>query len=210
MVRALSYHHHSRKIHSEVVFSDLGGVGTLGKIAGVTEDNAKYSGTTKEDIDNEASVSTFNYIQKLSSDVVEYCMSNDTLLTKLKADSKEEAEEMAAEAGESFEHCFRTIITDAFNSPISKREEDEHRQLRFSQRVYTYGENKQQNKIPLTDASGPWAFSSLRFFLGAGSKVPKVPKRFGPFVCGGFSPGLGQKSQRSQRCKNIEKEFDSL
>ena len=56
----------------------------------------------------------------------------------------------------------------------------------------------------------PWAFSSLRFFLGAGSKVPKVPKRFGPFVCGGFSPGLGQKSQRSQRCKNIEKEFDSL
>ena len=81
-------------------------------------------------------------------------MSNDTLLTKLKADSKEEAEEMAAEAGESFEHCFRTIITDAFNSPISKREEDEHRQLRFSQRVFTYGDNKQQNTIPLTDASG--------------------------------------------------------
>jgi len=143
-----------RPAASEVVFSDLGGVGTLGKIAGVTEDNAKYSGTTKEDIDNEASVSSFNYLQKLSSDVVDFCMSNDTLLTKLKADSKEEAEEMAAEAGESFEHCFRTIIMDAFNSPVSKREEDEHRQLRFSQRVFTYGDNKQQNKIPLTDASG--------------------------------------------------------
>jgi hypothetical protein len=143
-----------RPVATEVVFSDLGGVGTLGKIAGVTEDNAKYSGTTKENIDNETSVSFFNYAKKLSDDIVDFCIADPSLLTKLKADSKEEAEEMAEVGGESFEHCFRTVIKDAFNSPINKRDEDEYRQLRFSQRVFTYGENKQQNKIPLTDASG--------------------------------------------------------
>ena len=143
-----------RTASTEVVFSDLGGTGTLGKIAGVTEDNAKYSGTTKEDIDNEASVAFYDYVQKMSDDIVDYCIKDDKLLSKLKADSKEEAEEMATETGESFDHCFRTVIKDAFNSPIQKRDEDEHRQFRFSQRVYTYGENKQQNKIPLFDATG--------------------------------------------------------
>jgi len=139
---------------TEVVFSDLGGTGTLHKIAGVTEDNAKYSGTTKEDIDNESSVSFFDYIQKMSDDIVDYCISDDKLLVKLKADSKEEAEEMASGTGESFDHCFRTVIKDAFNSPVQKRDGDEHRQFRFSQRVYTYGENKHQNKIPLFDTTG--------------------------------------------------------
>jgi len=139
---------------TEVVFSDLGGVGTLGKIAGVTEDNAKYSGTTKESKDNAASVAHFDFVEKLSNDVVDFCLSDETLLTKLKAESKEEAEEMSAETGESYDSCFRTVIKDAFNSPINKRDEDEFRQLRFSQRVFTYGENKQQNKIPLTDDSG--------------------------------------------------------
>jgi len=143
-----------RPVETEVVFSDLGGVGTLGKIAGVTEDNAKYSGTTKEDIDDPTSVSFFNYAQKLSDDVVGFCIADDGLLAKLKADSKEEAQEMADETGETFEHCFKTVIKDAFNSPINKRDEDDYRQLRFSQRVFTYGENKQQNKIPLTDADG--------------------------------------------------------
>ena len=143
-----------RPAATEVVFSDLGGVGTLGKIAGVTEDNAKYSGTTKEDIDDPASVSFFNYAQKLSDDVVDFCIGDAGLLSKLKDESKDEAQEMADETGETFGHCFKTVIKDAFNSPISKRDEDEFRQLRFSQRVFTYGENKVQNKIPLTDADG--------------------------------------------------------
>lgn len=143
-----------RPVATEVVFSDLGGVGTLGKIAGVTEDNAKYSGTTKEDIDAPTSVSFFNYAQKLSDDVVDFCIADPVLLTKLKADSKDEAQEMADETGETFENCFKTVIKDAFNSPVNKRDEDDYRQLRFSQRVFSYGENKQQNKIPLTDADG--------------------------------------------------------
>ena len=143
-----------RPLSTEVVFSDLGGVGTLGKIAGVTEDNAKYSGTTKEDIDSPVSVSFFNYVEKMGNDVIDFCLADATLLTKLKADSKEEAEEMANETGESFDSCFRTVIKDAFNCPVNKREEDEFRQLRFSQRVYTYGDNKTQNTIPLTDTAG--------------------------------------------------------
>ena len=159
-----------RPVSTSVVFSDLGGVGTLGKIAGVTEDNAKYSGTTKEDIDDESSVSFFNYAQKLSTAVVDFCIAEPNLLTKLKADSKEEAEEMATETGESFDHCFRTVINDAFNSPVSKREEDDFRQLRFSQRVFTYGENKQQNKIPLTDADG----NSLDTEINRGAKIAPV------------------------------------
>ena len=139
---------------TEVVFSDLGGVGTLGKIAGVTEDNAKYSGTTKENINSPSSVSFFNYMEKMGNDIVDFCLADATLLTKLKADSKEEAEEMAEASGESYESCFRTVIKDAFNCPVNKREEDDFRQLRFSQRVYTYGDNKTQNSIPLTDTTG--------------------------------------------------------
>ena len=147
---------------TEVVFSDLGGVGTLGKIAGVTEDNAKYSGTTKEDIDSPTSVSFFNYMEKMGNDVIDFCLADGNLLTKLKADSKEEAEEMATETGESFESCFRTVIKDAFNCPVNKRDEDEFRQLRFSQRVYTYGDNKVQNSIPLTDTAGNSCDADIR------------------------------------------------
>jgi len=155
---------------TEVVFSDLGGQGTLGKIAGVTEDNAKYSSTLKEDIDDASSVSFFNYIQKLSDDVVDFCIANETLLVKLKADSKEEAEEMATETGETIEHCFRTVIRDAFNSPVNKREEDEHRQFRCSQRVYTYGDNKIQNQIPLVDADG----TVVSVDIARGAKIAPV------------------------------------
>ena len=155
---------------TEVVFSDLGGTGTLGKIAGVTEDNAKYAATTKEDIDNEKSVAFFNYVQKMSDDIVEYCISDDRLLTKLKAESKEEAEDMANETGEPFDYCFRAVIKDAFNSPINKRKDDQHRQLRFSQRVYEYGDDKQQNVIPLTDSSGTAFEGDIR----RGAKIAPV------------------------------------
>ena len=46
------------------------------------------------------------------------------LLVKLKEESKEEADELVAETGENFDAAFRGIITDSFNAPISKREED--------------------------------------------------------------------------------------
>ena len=159
-----------RPVAMSVIFGDLDGVGTLGKIAGVTEDNAKYSCTTKEDIDDKNSVAFFNYAQKLSTDIVDFCISDPSLLTKLKAESKEEAEEMATETGESFDHSVRTVMSDAFNSPVSKREEDDFRQLRFSQRVFTYGENKQQNKIPLTDTDG----NSLDVEINRGAKIAPV------------------------------------
>ena len=141
-----------RAVASAVVFSDLTGTGTLGRISGVTEASAKYSAVTKEDINNPESVAFFDYIEKMQNDIVDYALSHDKLLSKLKADSKEEAMEMASEPGESYESCLRTIIVDNFNKVVSKREQDEYRQLRFSQNVYS--RNGTQNIISWT-ASDP-------------------------------------------------------
>jgi hypothetical protein len=141
-----------RTVASAVVFSDLTGTGTLGRISGVTETNAKYSAVTKEDITNPESVAFFDYIEKMQQDIVDYALNHEQLLTKLKADSKEEATEMAAEPGESYESCFRTLIVDNFNTVVSKREEDDYRQLRFSQNVFS--RNGTQNQL-LWAASDP-------------------------------------------------------
>lgn len=152
---------------TEVVFSDLGGMGTLGKISGVTESNAKYCATCKEDIADSNSVAFYNYVQKLADDVVNYCIEDSSLLSKLKADSRAEAQEMVDETGESFESCFKTVIKDCFNSPIGKRDEDEHRQFKFSQRVFGYGDSPTQNKIPMTDAAGNVYVSEVDIRRGA-------------------------------------------
>jgi len=122
---------------SSVVFSDLTGTGTLGRISGVTETNAKYTAVVKEDTTSPSSVAYFDYIEKMQQDIVDYALNHEQLLTKLKADSKEEATEVAAGTGDSYENCFRTVILDAFNPVVSKREEDEYRQLRFSQNVFS-------------------------------------------------------------------------
>lgn len=142
-----------RPTATEVVFGEsLSGTGTLGNIAGVTESSAKYTGMTKEDPSNPASVTVFDYIAKMADDVVNYAINDPNLLKKLKDDSKEEAEEMATETGDSFDDCFLTVIKESFNSPVNKREQDEYRQLRFSQNVYS--RSGTQNTLPMKNASG--------------------------------------------------------
>ena len=144
----------------EVVFGEsLSGTGTLGNIAGVTESTAKYTGMTKEDPSNPASVAAFNYIAKMADDVVNYAINDPNLLKKLKEESKEEADEMATETGDSFDDCFLTVIKESFNSPVNKREQDEYRQLRFSQNVYSRTGTK--NTLPMKNASGENVDESL-------------------------------------------------
>ena len=141
-----------RPIATEVVFSDLTGDGTFGKIPGVTEQGAKYNATTKEDTTNPESVAFFDYIEKMQADIIDYSIQHSKLLVKLKEESKEEADELVAETGENFDAAFRSIIVDSFNAPISKREEDEYRQLKFSHNVYS--KNGTKNTIPMTDSAG--------------------------------------------------------
>jgi len=136
----------------EVVFSDLTGDGTMGRIPGVTESSAKYSALCKEDISNPESVAFFDSVNKMQNDIVNFALGDDKLLTKLKTDSKEEAEEMATETGESYESCFRTVVLDAFNGAVYKRDEDEGRQLRISQNVFSKTGSK--NTLPVQDADG--------------------------------------------------------
>ncbi len=138
---------------TEVIFGEsLTGTGTFGNIANVTEDSAKYSGMTKEDPSNPAIVASFDYISKMADDVVNYAINDPNLLNKLKEESKEEAEEMATETGDSFEDCFLTVIKESFNSPVNKREQDEYRQLRFSQNVYS--RTGTRNVLPMKNPSG--------------------------------------------------------
>lgn len=141
-----------RPVATEIVFSDLTGTGTLGRISGVTESNAKYTAVTKEDPNNPVSVAFFDTIEKLQNDMIDYSLASDKLLSKLKSDSAEEATEMANETGDSYDHCFRTIIVDAFNGPVSKRDEDSYRQLRFSQNVFSKSGTK--NVLPMQDSNG--------------------------------------------------------
>jgi len=136
----------------EVVFSDLTGDGTFGKIPGVTEQGAKYNATTKEDLSNPASVAFFDYVEKMQNDIINYSIQHPKLLVKLKEESKEEADELVAETGENFDDAFRGIINDSFNAPVSKREEDNYRQLKFSQNVYS--KNGTKNTLPMQDTTG--------------------------------------------------------
>lgn len=141
-----------RPVATEIVFSDLTGTGTLGRISGVTESNAKYTGVTKEDVNNPASVAFFDTIDKLQNDIIDYSIASDKLLKKLKADSAEPAAEMVQENGDSYDNCFRAEIVDAFNGAVSKRDEDNYRQLRFSQNVFSKSGSK--NVLPMQDSSG--------------------------------------------------------
>lgn len=158
-----------RPTATEVVFGEsLTGTGTLGNIAGVTESSAKYSGMTKEDLENPESVAVFDYISQMADAAVAFALADDRLLTKLKADSKEEAEEMAEETGKTYEECFQTVIRESFNSPINKREQDEYRQLRFSQNVYSRTGTK--NQLPMKDADG----LSVESLINRGAMIAPV------------------------------------
>ena len=59
---------------------------------------------------------------------------------------------MAEETGDAFDECFRTVMREAYNTPVSKREQDEFRQLRFSQNVFARSGAK--NIIPMVDPNG--------------------------------------------------------
>lgn len=162
-----------RPVATEVVFGEsLTGTGTLGNIAGVSESSAKYTGMTKEDPANPESIAFFDYVSKLADDVIAFALADDQLLTKLKAESKEEAEEMATESGQSYEECFQTIIREAFNSPVNKREQDDYRQLRFSQSVYS--RTGTQNILPIHDKSGSTVESINRGAMIAPVLSPSV------------------------------------
>lgn len=141
-----------RPVATEIVFSDLTGTGTLGRISGVTESNAKYTAVTKEDVNNPASVAFFDTLEKLQNDIIDYSLASDKLLNKLKTESVEEATEIVTETGESYDSCFRTVIADSFNGAVSKRDEDNYRQLRFSQNVFSKSGAK--NVLPMQDSSG--------------------------------------------------------
>jgi hypothetical protein len=156
-----------RPVATEVVFGDLDGTGTMGKISGVTEDNAKYSGLTKENPDDPESVAFFDYATKMVEDAIDYAIADPGLLTKAKADAVEDAKELSTGTGDSYEDCFRTILKDEyFKGPINKRDEDEYRQMKFSQRVFSYGD-KTQNTIPLQDADGVDITGSVSIQRGA-------------------------------------------
>jgi len=154
---------------TEVVFGEsLSGTGTLGNIAGVTESSAKYTGMTKEDTSNPASVAMFDYISKMADDVIQHALNDEQLLTKLKVEAKEEAAEMATESGQTFDECFLTIVKESFNTPVNKREQDEYRQLRFSQNVFS--RSGSQNKLPMKDKVG----NTVSGPLNRGAKIAPV------------------------------------
>lgn len=158
-----------RPTPSEVVFGDaLSGTGTLGNIAGVTESNAKYNGVTKEDTSNPESVSSFDYISKIADDVVQHAINDPELIPRLKKEAKIEAEEIASETGRSVDECFLEIIKESFNTPVSKREQDDYRQLRFSQRVYS--KTGTQNKLPMHNTAG----DEITETLNRGAKIAPV------------------------------------
>ena len=138
---------------SEVLFSDLKN-GTLGKFSGVTASTAKLNAVLKENPAEPASVAQFDYLQKMVEDGIQYVLKDDKLMAKAKAELKESAEEMAAESGEPFDATYRGMVDDIFNNPIGKREEDEYRTLKITQRMFPYGEEEKQNVIPLQDADG--------------------------------------------------------
>ena len=149
-----------RPVASQVVFGDaLSGTGTLGNIAGVTESTAKYNGVTKEDTSNPESVAAFNYMSKMADDVVQFALNDPELLVKLKKEAKPEADDLASETGRPADECFLEVIKESFNSPVSKREGDDYRQLRFSQRVYS--RSGTQNELPMKNTAGEAVTDSI-------------------------------------------------
>lgn len=182
------------RIHpTEVLFSDLKN-GTLGKFTGVTPSTAKLTATLNEDPSDPESVAQFDYLQKLVNDGISYVLQDDTLMPKAKEDLRKAAKEMAEETGESFEDTYRTMVEDSFNNPITKRDEDEHRQLKITQRMFPYGEEERQNVIPLQDADGNNVTDTTEIVRG--SKIAPVLSVAFYFMPDG---GFGMKYEISLR-----------
>ncbi len=137
---------------------DLTGDGNLGKF-GSTEATAKYSCVCKEDIDNPESVALFDYMEKMQNDVFEHAMTHDSFIENIKNMVKEEAQDIADETDQTFEECLQSVVKERFNGPVKKRDEDEHRQVTFSQSVF----NKDlKNELPMTNTAGDSITDDIR------------------------------------------------
>lgn len=169
---------------SELEWNDLQ-TGTLGKFSGVTTSTAKLTGTLKEDTTNPESVAVFDYMAKLVDDGVQHCLNDTNLLTKAKTEIEENAREMSAENGESYETTFRTMIDDMFNNPVVKREDNDYRQLKITQRQYPYDNDETPNVIPLQDADGNEITNSVELRRGA-QLAPVLKPSFYFMPDGGF------------------------
>lgn len=151
-----------------VLFADeLRGDGNLGGKFGSTEANAKYSGVCKEDIDNPDSVSLFDYMETLQSVVFDNAMKHDTFIESVKNACKDEAQEIADETDQTFEECLRNVVTERFNGPVKKREQDDHRQVTITQNVFNKGV---KNNIPFIDTAG----HSVEEDINRGAKISPV------------------------------------
>lgn len=169
---------------TELEWNDIQ-TGTLGKFSGVTPSSAKLTGTLKEETSNPESVAMFDYFTKIVEDGVQHCLNDDKLLAKAKIEIKENATAVSAETGETYESTFRTMVDDIFNSPVVKKEENDYRQLKITQRQYPYDNEETPNVIPLQDADGNDVTSTME--LQRGAKIaPVVSPSFYFMPDGGF------------------------
>ena len=168
----------------ELEWNDLQS-GTLGKFSGVTKATAKLTGTLKEDTANPDSVAFFDYAEKFVKCGVKHILDDSNLLVKAKAEIEDNAREMAAETGETYESTYRTMVDDIFNSPVVKREDNAYRQLKITQRQYPYDNEETPNVIPLQDADGTDVTQSMELMRGA-KIAPVVSPSFYFMPDGGF------------------------
>jgi hypothetical protein len=168
----------------ELEWNDLQ-TGTLGKFSGVTAATAKFTGTLKEDTANPESVAFFDYAEKFVKEGVQHCLDDTNLLSKAKAEIEDNAREMSAETGESYESTFRTMIDDVFNAPVVKRDDNDYRQIKITQRQYPYDNVETPNIIPLQDADGATVTDTMELRRGA-NIAPVVSPSFYFMPDGGF------------------------
>lgn len=174
----------TRLLATELEWNDLQ-TGTMGKFSGVTPATAKLTGTLKEDTANAESVAMFDYWEKFVNAGIQHCLDDSNLLTKAKTEIEENAREMCAETGETYESTFRTMVEDIFRGPVAKREDTEYRQLKITQRQYPYDNDHTPNVIPLQDAEGNDVTSDMT--LSRGAKIaPVVTPSFYFMPDGGF------------------------
>jgi len=151
---------------AELEWNDLQ-TGTLGKFSGVTPATAKLTGTLKEDTANPESVAMFDYWEKFVNAGIQHCLDDANLLQKAKSEIEDNAREMCAETGESYDSTFRTMVEDIFNSPVVKREGNDYRQLKITTRQYPYDNEDTPNVIPLQDVNGNDVTTELTLSRGA-------------------------------------------
>lgn len=168
----------------ELEWNDLQ-TGTLDKFPGVTTATAKFTGTLKEDTANPESVAFFDYAEKFVKEGVQHCLDDANLLSKAKAEIEENAREMSAETGETYDSTFRTMIDDVFNAPVVKRDDNDYRQIKITQRQYPYDNDTTPNIIPLHDTDGTNVTETME--LRRGAKIaPVVSTSFYFMPDGGF------------------------